>query len=107
MVQNNSFVNTSDDVTNAWNFSTKMDFPSIYVAPLWRTDFTLAVLYCILVGVALLLGTFGNLIILTVTLTTDAMNKVGKYFVVNLALADLCVAGIADPMCIIGKCMHH
>ena len=36
-------------------------------------------------------------------MSTNAMNKIGKYFVINLALADLCVAAIADPMCIVGK----
>jgi len=31
------------------------------------------------------------------------LNKVGKHFMVNLALADLCVSAVADPMCIVGK----
>ena len=89
--------------TEAPEFDILTDRVTVYVAPLWDTDFALAVIYCIIVGVALVLGTFGNLIILMITLSTNAMNKIGKYFVVNLALADLCVAGIADPMCIVGK----
>ncbi|XP_052763779.1 melatonin receptor type 1B-B-like [Mya arenaria] len=73
-----------------------------YMAPLLETDFLLALIYCIVVSVALFVGTFGNLIILVVSITTRAMNRVGRDFVINLALADLCVAAVADPMCILG-----
>ena len=55
---------------------------------------------------ALVLGTCGNIIILTVAMTTRAMNKVGRDFIVNLAVADLCVALVADPMCILGNPTH-
>jgi hypothetical protein len=30
------------------------------------------------------------------------MNKDARAFIINLAVADLCVSGIADPMCIAG-----
>ncbi|WAQ95415.1 MTR1B-like protein, partial [Mya arenaria] len=69
-----------------------------YMAPLLETDFLLALIYCIVVSVALFVGTFGNLIILVVSITTRAMNRVGRDFVINLALADLCVAAVADPI---------
>ena len=74
-----------------------------HVAPLWNTHFALAVFYCACLGVALLIGTCGNVIIIIVTSTTNAMNKVGKHFIINLAVSDLCVTGIAEPMCIVGK----
>ena len=77
--------------------------PIVPVTPLWNSDFILALCYCLLLGVALLIGTFGNVIIIFVTSTTGAMNKVGKQFIINLAVSDLCVAGIAEPMCIVGK----
>lgn len=71
--------------------------------PLLEVDFVLAVIYCCIVGVALSVGTVGNIIILIVTTGTRTMNRVGRDFVINLALADLCVAAVADPMCILGK----
>ena len=74
-----------------------------FLPPLWQTDFVLAVVYCGLLGVALFLGAFGNLIILFITLTTRVMNKIGKDFLINLAVADFCVAVVGDPMCIIGN----
>ena len=77
--------------------------PIVHVTPLWNSNFILALCYCLLLGVALLIGTFGNVIIIFVTSTTGAMNKVGKQFIINLAVSDLCVAGIAEPMCIVGK----
>ena len=77
--------------------------PIVPVTSLWNSDFILALCYCSLLGVALLIGTFGNVIIIFVTSTTGAMNKVGKQFIINLAVSDLCVAGIAEPMCIVGK----
>ena len=103
IVTNGSFDNITDDV---FAFDIITNRVTEYVAPLWDTDFTLAVVYCVIVGMALFLGIFGNIIILIVTLSTNAMNKIGRYFVINLALADLCVAGIADPMCIIGKLLE-
>ena len=77
--------------------------PIVPVTSLWNSNFILALCYCSLLGVALLIGTFGNVIIIFVTSTTGAMNKVGKQFIINLAVSDLCVAGIAEPMCIVGK----
>ena len=79
------------------------DFLSDYLPPLWQTDFVVAVVYCVLLGVSLFLGAFGNLIILIINSTTRIMNRVAKDFIINLAVADLCVALIADPMCILGN----
>lgn len=78
-----------------------------YGKPLLETDFTLAVIYCCIVGVALIVGVFGNIIIMIITAGTRAMNNIGRDFVMNLAMADLCVSGVADPLCILGKnCLH-
>lgn len=74
-----------------------------YTPPLLETHFLLAVIYCCVVGVALCVGTFGNLVILAISATTRTMNRFGRDFVINMALADLCVAAVADPMCILGK----
>ncbi|XP_021350652.1 melatonin receptor type 1C-like [Mizuhopecten yessoensis] len=53
-------------------------------------------------SVLFVVGTFGNLLIIVVSACNKAVNKIGKAFMMNLAVADLCVAGIADPMCILG-----
>ena len=82
---------------------TTMEKVEAYVRPLLEVDFVLAVVYCCLVGVALSVGTVGNILILVVTAGTRTMNRVGRDFVINLALADLCVAAVADPMCILGR----
>ncbi|XP_052268223.1 melatonin receptor type 1B-A-like [Dreissena polymorpha] len=74
-----------------------------YLTPLVESHFLLALIYCILVVAALCVGSIGNIIILAVSTTTRAMNRVGRDFVINLALADLCVALISDPMCILGE----
>ncbi|XP_060584622.1 melatonin receptor type 1B-A-like [Ruditapes philippinarum] len=81
---------------------TTMEKVEAYVRPLWEVDFVMALIYCCLVGVALSVGTVGNILILIVTAGTRTMNRVGRDFVINLALADLCVAAVADPMCILG-----
>jgi len=73
------------------------------VTPLYESHFLLALIYCSVVAVALIIGTMGNILILVVSATTRSMNRIGRDFVINLALADLCVATIADPMCILGN----
>ncbi|PVD39358.1 hypothetical protein C0Q70_01988 [Pomacea canaliculata] len=46
------------------------------------------------------IGSFGNVLILLVMTLVRGTQRTGKAFVINLALADLCVAAIADPMCV-------
>nr|KAG5713873.1 hypothetical protein BaRGS_024500 [Batillaria attramentaria] len=53
-------------------------------------------------SIALLIGSVGNVLILVVIGAMRNLQKTGKIFIMNLALADLCVAAIADPMCIVG-----
>ncbi|XP_050400988.1 melatonin receptor type 1B-like, partial [Patella vulgata] len=66
------------------------------------TDPILAILYICVLCVALFIGTVGNTLTLVVSAVAKNVNKVGKEFIVNLALADICVSSFADPMCILG-----
>ena len=69
----------------------------------------LAALYVGVLGVAAVVGTFGNLVvILTVTVkhirsrrTTG--NGAGKAFIANLALSDLIVTSVINPLAIAGQ----
>lgn len=70
--------------------------------PLLDTNPTLAIVYIVIVGIALLVGTIGNVLIIIIFTVMRRMNKSGKEFMVNLAIADLCVTAIADPLCILG-----
>ncbi|KAL4240588.1 hypothetical protein ACF0H5_001380 [Mactra antiquata] len=80
----------------------KLELFESYGKALLETDFTLAIIYCCIMGIALTVGVFGNIIIVVITAGTRAMNNVGRDFVMNLAIADLCVSGVADPLCILG-----
>lgn len=71
--------------------------------PLLDTNPTLAVVYIVIVGIALLVGTIGNVLIIIIFTVMRRINKSGKEFMVNLAIADLCVTAIADPLCILGE----
>lgn len=70
--------------------------------PLFDTNPTLAIVYIVIVGFALLVGTIGNVLIIIIFTVMRRINKSGKEFMVNLAIADLCVTAIADPLCILG-----
>lgn len=70
--------------------------------PLLDTNPTLAIVYIVIVGIALLVGTIGNVLIIIIFTVMRRINKPGKEFMVNLAIADLCVTAIADPLCILG-----
>lgn len=70
--------------------------------PLLDTNPTLAIVYIVIVGIALLIGTIGNVLIIIIFTVMRRINKSGKEFMVNLAIADLCVTAIADPLCILG-----
>lgn len=70
--------------------------------PLLDSDTTLAIIYIVIMGIALLVGTCGNALILLVSAVMRGINKSGKEFILNLAIADLCVTAIADPLCIVG-----
>ncbi|CAL1536662.1 unnamed protein product [Lymnaea stagnalis] len=81
-----------------------MDDTSVKMAqqpPLVESNFPMAVVYIVMMVSALSIGTTGNILILVASACFKSLRKTGFIFVINLALADLCVAGIADPMCVI------
>ena len=53
--------------------------------------------------VASLGGTFGNVLTLLAVALSKEIRNVEKTFIFNLALSDLYVTAIADPMSIVGK----
>ena len=57
----------------------------------------------IILTVASLGGTFGNVLTLLAVAFSREIQNVEKTFIVNLALSDLYVTAIADPMSILGK----
>lgn len=57
----------------------------------------------ILTTIASLVGTFGNVMTLLAVKLYKKINNIEKIFIVNLALSDLYVTTIADPMSIVGK----
>ena len=64
----------------------------------WTVYSTVAVL-----SLASFLGTAGNIIILLAIVTHDGIRNEESIFFASLALCDLYVTVIADPMSIIGK----
>ncbi|KAH9513095.1 hypothetical protein Btru_035817 [Bulinus truncatus] len=69
--------------------------------PLVESNFPMAIVYVTLMISALGIGSLGNVLILVSSACFKSLRKTGFIFNINLALADLCVAGIADPMCVI------
>ncbi|XP_046568485.1 melatonin receptor type 1B-B-like [Haliotis rubra] len=56
-----------------------------------------------ILGLATVVGTLGNGLILVSVATRKSLHNVESIFIVNLACSDLYVTAIADPMSIIGK----
>ena len=61
----------------------------------WPTILVLALASCI--------GTIGNTLTLLAIASTKSVRNVESIFIVNLAISDLYVTTIADPMSILGK----
>ncbi|KAK3609835.1 hypothetical protein CHS0354_029875 [Potamilus streckersoni] len=57
----------------------------------------------IMVSIASLAGTFGNILILTAVATHKKVRNIESVFIVNLAMSDLYVTAIADPLSIVAK----
>lgn len=91
--------NSSNNTPKGFNNDTAM---MMRTEPLLDTNPTLAIVYIVIVGIALLVGTIGNVLIIIIFTVMRRINKSGKEFMVNLAIADLCVTAIADPLCILG-----
>ena len=62
-----------------------------------------AIPYVGLTILALTVGICGNVTIISCFWVSKKLRKVGNEFFFNMALSDLCVTGLAEPMCIIGK----
>ena len=59
---------------------------------------------CIIVlAAASIVGTFGNVLILVVVACKRKIRNVESIFIANLAISDLYVTAIADPMSLIGE----
>lgn len=52
---------------------------------------------------AALFGTFGNVLILITIFTTEKLHRLECIFMANLAISDMYVTTIADPLSIVGK----
>lgn len=57
----------------------------------------------IILVIASVAGTFGNVTILYLIFTRQKLRNVETIFIVNLAISDLYVTTIADPMSLIGR----
>ncbi|XP_076089883.1 melatonin receptor type 1B-A-like [Mytilus galloprovincialis] len=62
-----------------------------------------AILSIIFLTIASVVGTFGNIMILMIVSKTKELKQVQSVFIVNLAISDMYVTLIADPMSIVGK----
>lgn len=68
-----------------------------------QTSPGVAVPLLVVLFVASVFGTFGNILIVVSVATTRELQNVESIFLVNLAFSDLYVTMIADPMSIIGE----
>lgn len=66
-----------------------------------------AVLLLVVVGVAGVVGTLGNFLILISVATRKELRNVQSVFIVNLACSDLYVTMLADPLSIVGTCSSY
>ena len=57
----------------------------------------------IVLSLASLGGTFGNVLTLITVALCKEVRNVESIFIVNLALSDLCVTAVANPMSILGE----
>jgi len=62
-----------------------------------------AILCIVLLTLASVVGTFGNVLILIVVSKTKELRQTQSIFIVNLAISDMYVTLIADPMSIVGE----
>ena len=62
-----------------------------------------AIPYLVIAGIATLVGSTGNLLVLFSICVYVPLRKSDSIFLVNLALCDLMVTSLADPFGIIGK----
>lgn len=68
-----------------------------------KSNTVVALSTLLVLTLAALVGTCGNIIILIAVSTRNTLRKVETVFIVNLAIADLYVTSVADPMSIVGE----
>ncbi|KAH3736088.1 hypothetical protein DPMN_042648 [Dreissena polymorpha] len=71
---------------------------------LFDINYNLGVIYVLIITLLSIAGIAGNSAILYVMKKEPQVKGHARLLMSNMALADLCVTGIANPMCIIGKC---
>ncbi|KAK2149431.1 hypothetical protein LSH36_453g02056 [Paralvinella palmiformis] len=64
-----------------------------------------AIPYAIILGVFAIIGTFGNILIIGSMMSGSNRHVVGNFFIVNLAICDMVVTLIINPMAIVGVIM--
>ncbi|WAR25824.1 MTR1A-like protein [Mya arenaria] len=100
-------MNNSEDTIVTNNNSVADNIPSSVVVygrhEFLQTRPELAVPCIIVLGIASIVGTLGNLLILFVVATKRKLRNVESIFIVNLAISDLYVTVVADPMSLIAK----
>lgn len=70
---------------------------------LFDINFSLATCYVSITLFVSLIGVSGNTFIIYVMRKERNMNADARKFIINMAVADLCVTGIALPMCTAGR----
>ena len=68
-----------------------------------RNNPGLAIVSIILLSIASIVGTIGNILIPIVMIKMKELKKPRSIFIINLVIADIYVTLIADPMSIVGK----
>ncbi|CAI9723392.1 melatonin receptor type 1B-like [Octopus vulgaris] len=76
--------------------------PVIYRTPLLQTKPILAIIYLIILLTVSSFGMITNPISFIIHYKNQKLNKVGRIFLMNLCLADMCVNYISLPACAIG-----
>ncbi|KAH3736163.1 hypothetical protein DPMN_042725 [Dreissena polymorpha] len=72
---------------------------------LFDINYNLGVIYVLIITLLSITGVAGNSAILYVMKKELQVKGLARLLMINMALADLFVTGIANPMCIIGKCL--
>ena len=101
-----SLTSTEDCMTSSEVVTDVMDSALSDVSgelSLLETNPQLAVPYVVLVSLAMIVGLTGHVMIITAYIMDKRLRVGGNEFIINLAVADICVTGFADPMCILGR----
>lgn len=90
-------------LANSTDTSSEMDAKIFTRHEFVTTKTGIALPVVILLSLASIVGTLGNVLILTVVFMKRSWQHVEMTFIGNLALADLYVTVVADPMSVLGR----